>query len=196
MFAELKELALEVSTDPDHKFDLAIQLDDLDTALALARSSPHLGSQSKWRTVGDRALAAWKVALAEECFKMANDFSALLLIYTSTGDRDGLTSLSEKAASAGQTNIAFACALQLGESTAAVDLLLATERAPEAALFARTYAPSQTSRAVGQWRSMLEGAKKGKQAAAIADPGEQAEEFGEGWEDALRREEEVRDRDR
>lgn len=192
MFAELKELALEVSTDPDHKFDLAIQLDNLDTALALARSSPHLGSQSKWRTVGDRALAAWKVALAEECFKMANDFSALLLIYTSTGDRYGLTSLSEKAASAGQTNIAFACALQLGESTAAVDLLLATERAPEAALFARTYAPSQTSRAVGQWRSMLEGAKKGKQAAAIADPGEQAEEFGEGWEDALRREEEVR----
>jgi hypothetical protein len=94
---ELKELALEVSTDPDHKFDLAIQLDDLDTALALARSSPHLGSQSKWRTVGDRALASWKVGLAEECFKMANDLSALLLIYTSTGDREGLAKLAELA---------------------------------------------------------------------------------------------------
>ena len=94
---DLKELALEVSTDPDHKFDLAIQLDDLDTALTLARSSPHLGSQSKWRTVGDRALASWKVGLAEECFKMANDLSALLLIYTSTGDRAGLQALSETA---------------------------------------------------------------------------------------------------
>lgn len=94
---DLKELALEVSTDPDHKFDLAIQLDDLDTALALARSSPHLGSQSKWRTVGDRALASWKVGLAEECFKMANDLSALLLIYTSTGDREGLENLSKLA---------------------------------------------------------------------------------------------------
>ena len=88
---------MEVSTDPDHKFDLAISLDDLDTALALARASPHLGSQSKWRTVGDRALAGWKIGLAEECFKMANDLSALLLIYTSTGDQEGLKKLSETA---------------------------------------------------------------------------------------------------
>lgn len=93
----LKELALEVSTDPDHKFELAIGLDDLDTALQLARASPHLGSQSKWRAVGDRALASWKIGLAEECFKMANDLSALLLIYTSTGDREGLKSLSATA---------------------------------------------------------------------------------------------------
>ena len=94
---ELKELALEISTDPDHKFDLAIQLDDLETALRIARDSPHLGSQSKWRTVGDRALAGWKVQLAEECFKQANDLSALLLIYTSTGDRDGLARLRDLA---------------------------------------------------------------------------------------------------
>lgn len=94
---ELRELALEISTDPDHKFDLAIQLDDLETALRIARDSPHLGSQSKWRTVGDRALAGWKVQLAEECFKQANDLSALLLIYTSTGDRDGLARLKDLA---------------------------------------------------------------------------------------------------
>lgn len=94
---DLKELALEVSLDPDHKFDLAIGLDDLDTALALARNSPHLGSQSKWRTVGDRALASWKVNLAEECYKMASELSALLLIYTSTGNRVGLKNLSELA---------------------------------------------------------------------------------------------------
>lgn len=66
-------------------------------ALSLARLSPHLGSQSKWRTVGDRALASWKVGLAEECFKQANDLSALLLIYTSTGDRLGLEELSRLA---------------------------------------------------------------------------------------------------
>lgn len=93
----MKELALEVSTDADHKFDLAIQLDDLEAALTLARQAPQLGSQSKWRTVGDRALASWKVSLAEECFTMANDLGALLLIYTSTGNREGLTTLSELA---------------------------------------------------------------------------------------------------
>ncbi|SCV72626.1 BQ2448_4163 [Microbotryum intermedium] len=189
---DLKELALEVSTDPDHKFDLAIQLDDLDTALALARSSPHLGSQSKWRTVGDRALASWKIQLAEECFKMANDLSALLLIYTSTGDRQGLSELKDLASKSGLNNIAFACALQLSEPTACVDVLLAADRAPEAALFSRTYAPSQTSKAVGQWRKTLEQAKKPKQASAIADPVEHVDEFGgaEVWEMALERERE------
>lgn len=97
MLLDLKELALEVSTDPDHKFDLAIQLDDLESALILAREAPVIGSQSKWRTVGDRALASWKVTLAEECFLMANDLGALLLIYTSTGNREGLKKLSELA---------------------------------------------------------------------------------------------------
>ncbi|GAA5995723.1 hypothetical protein JCM5350_008110 [Sporobolomyces pararoseus] len=185
---ELRELALEISTDPDHKFDLAIQLDDLETALRIARDSPHLGSQSKWRTVGDRALAGWKVQLAEECFKQANDLSALLLIYTSTGDRDGLARLKDLAVEQGLHNIAFAAALQLGDNESCVSILLATDRAPEAALFARTYAPSQASRAVKSWRSQLEAAKKPKQAKAIADPEESPEEFAEGWEAALERE--------
>ena len=40
----------------------------------------------------------------------------------------------------GQNNLAFAILLQLGYSTACVDLLTKTQRAPEAALFSRTYA--------------------------------------------------------
>ncbi|BGP29737.1 Coatomer subunit beta' [Rhodotorula toruloides] len=184
---ELRELALEISTDPDHKFDLAIALDDLETALSLARSSPHLGSQTKWRAVGDRALAGWKIQLAEECFKQANDLSALLLIYTSTGDRAGLEGLVERATEQGAFNIAFAAALQIGESSKCVDTLLATDRAPEAALFARTYAPSQAPRALKAWKKQLEAAKKPKQANALADPEANPEEFGD-WNEALERE--------
>lgn len=41
----------------------------------------------------------------------------------------------------GLNNLAFACWLQLGETENCVNLLVKTERAPEAALFARTYAP-------------------------------------------------------
>ncbi|BGP37532.1 Coatomer subunit beta' [Rhodotorula kratochvilovae] len=185
---ELRELALEISADPDHKFDLAIALDDLETALALARSSPHLGSQAKWRAVGDRALAGWKVQLAEECFKQASDLSALLLLYTSTGSREGLASLVERATAQGAHNVAFAAALQLGDAGQCVDTLLATDRAPEAALFARTYAPSHASRAVQGWKGLLDAAKKPKQASALADPQEHPGEFAEGWEDALERE--------
>ncbi|GAA5949972.1 hypothetical protein JCM10213_004272 [Rhodosporidiobolus nylandii] len=186
----LHQLALEISTDADHQFDLAIQLDDLETALRIARSSPHLGSQAKWRTVGDRALQGWKVHLAEECFKQAGDLSALLLIYTSTGDRSGLENLVERAREQGAYNIAFAASLQLGDAPKCVEQLLATDRAPEAALFARTYAPSQAGRAAKQWKRQLEEQKKGKQAAGIADPEVDAGEFAEGWEEALRREQE------
>jgi hypothetical protein len=45
----------------------------------------------------------------------------------------------------GQNNLAFAALLQLGDATACTDLLLKTHREPEAALFARTYAPRSTS---------------------------------------------------
>lgn len=41
----------------------------------------------------------------------------------------------------GQNNLAFASRLQLGDTDACVNLLVKTDRAPEAALFARTYAP-------------------------------------------------------
>lgn len=91
----------------------------------------------------------------------------------------------------GLTNIAFAANLQLGDTTNCVDLLLSTDRAPEAALFSRTFAPSQTPRAVQSWRKHLEGVKKPKQAAAIADPSEDPDEFAEGWPQALEREQEL-----
>ena len=87
-------------------------------------------------------------------------------------------------------NIAFACALQLSDPANCVDLLLSTDRAPEAALFARTYAPSQTSKAVKSWRKTLEQQKKVKIAGGLADPAEHVEEFGgaESWAEGLERE--------
>lgn len=184
-------MALAISTDTDHRFELAIQLDDLEQALTIARSSPVAGSEAKWRSLGDRALAAWHIALAEECFRRANDLSALLLVYTSTGDRQGLATLAKLAEARGANNIAFAARLSLGEAEPCVDLLLATDRAPEAALFARTYAPRSVGKAVGQWRSSLEAAKRPKLAAALADPDEQPDEFVEGWSDALARADEL-----
>jgi coatomer subunit beta' len=86
-----------VSTDPDHRFDLAVQLNDLDMALEIVREGPQLGSEAKWKSVGDKALDAWKMDLAEECFTKAADLSSLLLIYTSLNDRDGMEKLAKLA---------------------------------------------------------------------------------------------------
>ena len=45
----------------------------------------------------------------------------------------------------GQNNLAFATLFQLGDTKSCVDLLVNTRRIPEAAIFARTYAPRYTS---------------------------------------------------
>merc|ERR1712062_133836 len=47
-----KKQALVVSSDPEHRFDLAIQLGDLDTAYGLAKES---GSEQKWKQLAELA---------------------------------------------------------------------------------------------------------------------------------------------
>ena len=97
------------------------------------------------------------------------------------------------AESKGLNNVAFAALLQLQDTAACVDLLLATDRVPEAALFARTYAPSQASRVVKAWKADLAEKKRHKIAAGIADPedaDEGGEELFENWQEALQAERE------
>ncbi|KAF8886974.1 coatomer protein [Infundibulicybe gibba] len=185
---DLKELAIQVTTDPDHKFDLALQLDDLDTALEIARAVPASEADTKWKSLGDRALGVWRFDLARECFDRAGDLGALMLLLGATGDREGLEGVARMAEEKGQNNLAFATAFQLGDASRCVDLLIKTKRAPEAALFARTYAPSQAPKAVDAWKESLTSKNRPKIAAGIAHPGTQAELFEEGWEDALARE--------
>ncbi|KAG1811654.1 coatomer WD associated region-domain-containing protein [Suillus variegatus] len=185
---DLKELALQVTTDPDHKFDLSLQLDDLDTAVKIARSVSEPEAEAKWKSIGDRALTVWQFDLAREAFEKAGDLSALMLLLLSTGDREGLQKLAATAEEKGANNLAFATLFQLGDAKPCVDLLLKTNRAPEAALFARTYAPSEVPKVVDVWRGELRAKNKGKIAGSIVHPSEHAELFEEGWEEALARE--------
>ncbi|KAF8876230.1 coatomer protein [Mucidula mucida] len=187
---DLKELALQITTDPDHKFDLSLQLDDLDAALEIVRTVPETEAEIKWKALGDRALEAWRFELARESYERAGDLNALMLLLLATGERQGLESLAAKATEKGQNNLAFATLFQLGDTKSCVDLLVKTGRAPEAALFARTYAPSQVSKAVDAWQGDLKSKDRPKVAASIAHPGTNPELFEEGWEQALAKESE------
>ncbi|KAF9584955.1 hypothetical protein BGW38_004501 [Lunasporangiospora selenospora] len=171
---DLKELALEVTTDQDHKFELAIQLEHLDIAASIARE---VDSEPKWKTLGDCAMNKWKINLAEECFVHAKDLSGLLLIYSSSGNAEGARQLAVMAKEAGKSNIAFACLLMLGEVEQCIDILIETERIPEAAMMAKTYLPSAIPRVVQLWRESLVKENKSKTAQAIADPLEYEELF-------------------
>ncbi|WVO14159.1 hypothetical protein L204_101790 [Cryptococcus depauperatus] len=167
---DLKELALSVSTDLDHKFDLAISLNDLESALEFARSSPVAGASVKWKMVGDKALEAWRMDLAEESFKKSGDLSSLFLLYTSTSDRAGLSQLASTAEEKGLHNLAFSSYLSLSQTSDCLRILTKTGRYTEAALFARSYAPQEIKRVVEGWKELLEKNGKGKIIETLGDP--------------------------
>jgi coatomer subunit beta' len=167
-----KEEALQVATDPEHRFDLALGLGHLDEALRLARERDE---EHKWRLVGDAALASFDLALAQECFEHARDLGSLLLLHSSSGDRDGLARLAERARGAAAFNVLFACLWLLGDAKGAVELLRdglpeGARRRPEAALLALTYAPSLAPACVSAWRAELEEAGKGRVARGLGVP--------------------------
>lgn len=181
-----KEQALEIATDSEHRFELALGLNKLDTALQLAKEAD---VEHKWKTVGDAALTAWDLALAQECFENAKDLSSLLLLYTSSASTDGLRRLAGKARDAGQQNVAFTCLWQLGDVDGCLDILQATNRTAEAVLFAQTYKPSRCAEVVSQWKKELESGGKTKVSRIIGVPGEDEEMFPE-WEEYLKLEKE------
>ena len=73
----------------------------------------------------------------------AKDYSGLLLIASSLGDSESMAALAEQAHAAGKENIAFTAYMMLNNIPRCLDLLIETERYPEAAIMAKTYMPSQ-----------------------------------------------------
>merc|ERR1712232_1451680 len=159
--------ALEVSIDPDFRFELAVQLGQLDTAHQIALEDTQ--SDHKWKQLADLALTQSKFGLAEEALSRAQDLDGLLLLYSSLGNGKGLRHLAETAVQQGQNNVAFLCYFLTQQLDKAIDLLIAIKRIPEAAFLARTYAPSHVSRVVGLWRQDLSKVNP-KAAESLADP--------------------------
>ncbi|KAF3389188.1 Coatomer subunit beta' [Penicillium rolfsii] len=162
-----KEQALEVATDPEHRFDLALSLNDLETALEIARVA---NVEHKWKAIGDAALSSWNLALAQECFTHAKDVGSLLLLHTASNNQEGLRSLAAQAADSGLHNVAFSTLWSLGDVDGCIDLLVKTNRLAESVLFAQTYKPSRAPELVVQWKASLEGAGKTKVARLIGIP--------------------------
>lgn len=181
-----KELALDVATDPEHRFELALGLNNLAVALEIARESD---IQAKWSAVADKALEAWDLKLAEECFLNAKDLGSLLLLYTSSGNSEGLLQLAKQAEESGSNNVAFASLWTTGDIPAAIELLRRTGRLSEAVLFSQTYKPSQTKSLVVDWKENLDKQGKGKVSRLLGVPGQDEELFPE-WDEYIKLEEE------
>jgi len=189
-----KEAALQVTTDPDHKFELALQLEKFEVALQIMRDEAkktkgsELGADdaNKWKQLGDLALSRGNVGLAEECAELASDYTSLLLIYSSTGQRDGLHKLAAKAKAGGLSNVAFICHLLLGDAPACIGVLSDAGRTPEAALMALNYAPSLVADLVAAWKKQVLATSPhaARAGGALASPVTNPELFP-GYADAL-----------
>lgn len=175
-----KEEALALSTDPDQKFDLAVQLAKLDVARDImlqeidqkagaAAGEMSTETQHKWKQLGDLALNDFQFSLAEDCAVRADDFSLLLILYTSRGDAEGLERLALLAKEKRRYNISFVCWLLLDKTTECVEVLKDTKRFPEAAFFARSYCPSKIQLVMDKWREDL-AVVSSRAAKALADP--------------------------
>jgi coatomer subunit beta' len=167
-----KEEALAVSTDTDHKFELACDLGELETGLELMNEimaaepdeKDSIDNQAKWKRLSDLALKQSKFELAIKCAESCSDYSGLLLMYTALADADGVRKLAQASADAGKVNIAFLCYHLLGEVEKCVDLLIGCGRLPEAAFFARTYLPSKVDSVMEAWKADLS-----KTSASVAE---------------------------
>ena len=146
-----KEEALAVTLDPDHKFELAIDLRNMEVAHAVLMESARreedtIENNGRWRRLGDLALSNGNIELSQSCVKLSGDLSGLLLLYTASGDRQGIMRLADEARDAGRSNVAFLAYFITSQVEKCINLLIDTGRVPEAAFMARTYMPSMISR--------------------------------------------------
>ena len=63
--------------------------------------------------------------------------------------------LGDTASEAGKNNVAFMANFVLGNLEECLEILIRTNRLPEAAFFARTYLPSEIARVLPLWKTEL-----------------------------------------
>ncbi|XP_050683034.1 coatomer subunit beta' isoform X2 [Leptidea sinapis] len=170
-----KQQALAVSTEPEHKFELALALGELRRAqqlaeeAAIAEGAPSRTSAARWSRLGSAAAAAADTELTKACYHKAKDFSALLLFAVCTGDKSLLQEVAQMSSEEGDDNIAFVARFTLNELDECLQILIKRNKLPEAAFFARSYIPTKISEVVKLWRDSLSTTNK-KSGQSLADP--------------------------
>ncbi|XP_056139515.1 coatomer subunit beta'-like [Lampris incognitus] len=183
-----RQQALAVSTDPEHRFELALQLEELKIAHQLAMEAE---SEQKWKQLAELATVKCQFSLAQECLHHAQDYGGLLLLATASGNASMVGKLADAAERDGKTNVAFLSYFLQGKVEKCLDLLIKTNRLPEAAFLARTYLPSHVSSVVKLWKESLSKVNQ-KAADALADPTQYSNLFP-GLQQALLAEQYLKD---
>ncbi len=105
--------------------------------------------------VADLALEQGEFLIAEEAMLKSADYNSLLLYYTCISNREKLEQLAIRSEEEGLTNCAFAAYFELNNVDKCLDILVKTQKYPEASLFCRTYAPSKLSSVLELWNNEI-----------------------------------------
>jgi coatomer subunit beta' len=73
------DLSYKITTNPTHKFSLAIKLNKIRDAYDLVKESP---TTEKWKMLADLAISSGEFKIAEEAMLEGKDFNGLLLYYS------------------------------------------------------------------------------------------------------------------
>eukprot|EP00834_Sanchytrium_tribonematis_P004279 NODE_202_length_13094_cov_1.571528.p1 type:complete len:704 gc:universal NODE_202_length_13094_cov_1.571528:12923-10812(-) len=146
------ELALDISQDIQHKFDLAIHLKRLNVALQMCELDP---SEEKYKLLSQIALQNWEFEVAERCLLLGNDVDHLLLFYSCQNNTSGLQNLIKMCKSLKKYNVAFNAAFLLKEYEVCCIILQSSNLYAEACLMARQYVPHLLPNLIEDWKSWL-----------------------------------------
>ena len=162
-----RQQALVVTLDNEHKFDLALQLGNLQICYDLA---VEMENEQKWLQLSEVATKAGNLNLVQECLTRAQSFGSLILLASASSDKQLMSTIAEQSRKTEQFNIAFLSNFVLGKLDQCLEILIENQRLPEAAFFCRTYLPAQIGRIVGLWREKLQQMNMDRAAQALANP--------------------------
>ena len=147
------EISYRISKNPNQKFSLALKLKKLEDAWDIAKTE---NNPEKMKMVADLALELGEFSFAEKAMIAGNDYSGLLLYYSSIQDKEKLNQLAIKAKEHGIFNVSFSSFFQLNDLDSCLSILIDSKMYPEASIFCRTYCPSKLETVISKWNEKIE----------------------------------------
>ncbi|ETW49634.1 hypothetical protein PFMALIP_02342 [Plasmodium falciparum MaliPS096_E11] len=154
-----KNKALNICNDLEKKFELSLSIGNLqlcvDIINELERKENDSFVHNKYKKLGDTALVYNDIPMAIYCYKKTNDFSSLLIILSTLGDKIGIEELGQMCLNHQKFNIAFICYFLLHKINKCIHILLSNNNFAYAAFFSRVYKPSLLPTILKKWKEHL-----------------------------------------
>ncbi|OAF65695.1 hypothetical protein A3Q56_06595, partial [Intoshia linei] len=176
-----KKQALAVATDLEFKFILALEIEDIELSYDLAKQ---LDSKDNWMRLSEVVERSGHINILLECLEKMEDLPGQFFYAKMLGSKDMLAKVAKKAYTEKHFNITFISYFISGRLDDCIELFIDNGRFSEAAIFARTYAPSRIVFVTNLWKKYID-KSDAKLAKSIATPDKYPNLFPEYQNDLM-----------